>query len=116
MEGDSVAGGSAMTSTTLAVNVTPAGVPVIGAVIALALLAGLVWDALRKPGEPWFRWLLPAGYCLLLAGFAVGPPLIVGAALVMGAGLALTNRWRWTHRNAQARRPSGRNRLRLPRD
>lgn len=40
-----------------AVDVTPAGIPVVGAVMALGVLAFLVWDALRAPGEPWFRWL-----------------------------------------------------------
>ncbi|WP_241692161.1 hypothetical protein [Streptomyces sp. N1] len=35
-----------------AVDVTPAGIPVVGAVMALGVLAFLVWDALRAPVSP----------------------------------------------------------------
>ncbi|MFD7888611.1 hypothetical protein ACFU9O_29275 [Streptomyces albidoflavus] len=94
-----------------AVDVTPAGIPVVGAVMALGVLAFLVWDALRAPGEPWFRWLVPAGFCLALPAVArQWLPLIAVAALLMGAGMARSNYWRWRRRR-RARRPSRRAKL-----
>ncbi|MGA5294670.1 hypothetical protein [Streptomyces koyangensis] len=97
-----------------AVNVTPAGIPVVGALMALGALAFLVWDALRVPGEPWFRWLVPAGFCVMLpAVVRQWLPLIAVAALLMGAGVGLSNYWRWTRRRG-ARRPSRRAKLPPP--
>ncbi|MFJ4945015.1 hypothetical protein DI273_20065 [Streptomyces violascens] len=94
-----------------AVNVTPAGIPVVGALMALGVLAFLVWDALGVPGEPWFRWLVPAGFCLALVAVARQRlPLTAVAALLMGAGMALSNYWRWTRRR-RARRPPRRAKL-----
>ncbi|MBB1243142.1 hypothetical protein GL263_06115 [Streptomyces durbertensis] len=98
-----------------ALNVTPAGVPVVGALGALALLLFLLWDALRRAGEPWFRWLLPVGFCMLLGSLAIGIPAILVSGGVMGLGLGLSSYWRWTGRNALARRKSRtRRRLQLP--
>ncbi|WP_228449872.1 hypothetical protein, partial [Streptomyces alkaliterrae] len=98
-----------------ALNVTPAGVPVVGALGVLAVLLFLVWDALRRAGEPWFRWLVPVGFCMLLGSLALGVPAILVSGAVMGMGLGLSNYWRWTGRNALARRKSRtRRRLKLP--
>lgn len=69
----------------------------------------LLWDAVRKPGEPWFRWLLPGGYILLVIAIGVSLILLVPAVLIMSAGLGLTNYWRWTGRNTLKRK--GRHRL-----
>ncbi|RWZ73516.1 hypothetical protein EQK42_23980 [Streptomyces albidoflavus] len=76
------------------------GIPVVGAVIALGVLAFLLWDAVRVPGEPWFRWMSPGGYCLML--FAITQywvPVIAFSALLMGVGMGLSNYWRWRGRH-----------------
>ncbi|MGA5005853.1 hypothetical protein ACPCDX_12710 [Streptomyces koyangensis] len=86
----------------------------MGALMALGALAFLVWDARRVPGEPWFRWLVPAGFCVMMpAVVRQWLPLIAVAALLMGAGMGLSNYWRWTRRRG-ARRPSRRAKLPPP--
>ncbi|WP_225844187.1 hypothetical protein [Streptomyces albus] len=87
----------------IALNVTPAGIPVVGALAVVGFFLFLVWDALRKAGEPWFRWLLPGGFVVLLAGIALGVAVIIVGGIIMGAGLGLSNYWRWTGRNALRR-------------
>lgn len=44
-----------MLNSNIALNVTPDGMPVVVALMLLGLLAVAVWDAMRFPGEPWFR-------------------------------------------------------------
>lgn len=77
----------------------------MGALMALAGLIGLLWDATRKPGEPWFRWLMPLGYCVMLVGLTVALAVGLVGVLIMSVGLGLTNYWRWTGRTAFDRKP-----------
>ncbi|MFF8287497.1 hypothetical protein ACF06W_32940 [Streptomyces albus] len=92
-----------MVSFQIALNVTPAGIPVVGALMVMGFFLFLIWDALRKAGEPWFRWLLPGGFVVLLAGIALGLAVIIIGGILMGAGMGLSNYWRWTGRNALKR-------------
>ncbi|MEU0602198.1 hypothetical protein ABZ484_28760 [Streptomyces sp. NPDC006393] len=74
----------------LSVNVTPAGIPVIGVVVIVALLALFVWDALRLPAGAWFRWLIPVGFLPLIAGMMTEIYWMIAlGAVVMGLGLAM---------------------------
>lgn len=88
-----------MPNANIALNVTPDGMPVVVALMLLGLLAVAIWDATRFPGEPWFRWLLPVSYCVIVASAVLEIyPLLFLACVTGGAGLALTNYWRWTKR------------------
>ncbi|MGW7445543.1 hypothetical protein [Kitasatospora sp. NPDC054795] len=83
----------------LALTVTPHGIPVLGVLVGAAMLAVALWDARRFPGEPWFRWLLPLGLVVEYAAVAtLWLPLVPVGAVLLGAGLGLTNYWRWTRR------------------
>ncbi|MFD8317828.1 hypothetical protein [Kitasatospora purpeofusca] len=73
--------------------------PVASFLLLLAVLGACLWDAQRIAGEPWFRWLLPSGFTVLVLAIATELlPLIVIGATLAAAGLALTNYWRWTRR------------------
>ncbi|MER6777914.1 MULTISPECIES: hypothetical protein [unclassified Streptomyces] len=81
---------------TFAVNVTPAGIPVVGVVVMAGLLGFFVWDSLRLPGGLWFRWLLPLGFIPAMTGGLLNSlPLILIGALVMGVGFGFGKKWRW---------------------
>ncbi|MFD4659034.1 hypothetical protein ACFWP2_25775 [Kitasatospora sp. NPDC058444] len=83
----------------LALNATPQGMPVLSFLMLLTLPAAALLDALRRPRAPWFRWLLPLGALTLVVAVATRSlPLVIAAATLLGAGLGLTNHWRWTRR------------------
>ncbi|WGD40489.1 hypothetical protein [Streptomyces cathayae] len=79
----------------IAVNVTPAGIPVVGALVILALFALSVWDALRLPAGLWFRWFIPVGFIPFLVGanFDIIWLMLAGTG-VMAIGFGMSKSWR----------------------
>ncbi|MFM9615822.1 hypothetical protein [Streptomyces niveiscabiei] len=79
-----------------AVSVTPDGMPIVVALMLSGVLALAIWDATRNKGEPWFKWLLPISYCVMVTSAISGVyPLMFLACLSGAMGLGLTNYWRW---------------------
>jgi cytochrome c biogenesis protein ResB len=74
----------------VAANGTPGGIPVVGILVMVGLLALFVWDSLRLPAGVWFRWLMPVGFVPLMAGVFIENYWVIGlGAVIMGIGLAL---------------------------
>jgi hypothetical protein len=84
-----------MPDVSVAVNVTPAGIPVVGALLALALFGFFVWDALKIPAKTWFRWFMPVGLVPFLIGanFSIIWLMAIGV-VVMAVGFGMTKNWR----------------------
>ncbi|MFG3589489.1 hypothetical protein [Streptomyces sp. NPDC047990] len=84
-----------MPDVSVAVNVTPAGIPVVGVLLMLGLFAFFVWDALRLPVNAWFRWLMPVGLVPFLIGanFSIIWLMVIGV-VVMAVGFGMTKSWR----------------------
>lgn len=73
-------------------------VPHAAFLLIIPVLAYLLCDAIRHPGEPWFRWLAPvASVFLWVSVLLFSVPLVILAAFAMAAGIGLSNYWRWTH-------------------
>lgn len=84
-----------MKSIQLGLTVTPAGIPVGGGIVILALCALLVWDSLRLPAGAWYRWLMPIGFCLVVAAIVSNWYWVIAVgAVAMGIGLSAGKSYR----------------------
>ncbi|MGW9245139.1 hypothetical protein [Streptomyces badius] len=80
----------------IALSVTPNGVPVVGVLVGLTLIAGLAWDVLRGSGEPILVWLQPVGMAVACGGFMFqSTASIIGgmAGFLIGASVIKWCRW-----------------------
>ncbi|NEA41928.1 hypothetical protein [Streptomyces sp. SID11385] len=78
-----------LNSIELSLTVTPAGIPIGGAVVILALCALLVWDSLRLPAGAWYRWFMPIGFLFIVAAIVSSWYWVIAiGAVVMGIGMS----------------------------
>lgn len=84
-----------MDDSSVAIDATLIGIPVVGVIVAVGLFGFFVWDALRLPTGLWFRWLMPIGVLPFLAGanFDVIWLMLVGVIL-MAIGFGMGKSWR----------------------
>lgn len=89
-----------MPNMSVAVNVTPAGIPVVGALLVLGLFAFFIWDSLRVPANAWFRWLMPVGLVPFLIGaiFSIIWLIVIGV-VVMAVAFGMTKSWRQKYKS-----------------
>lgn len=72
--------------------------PVIAWFVFLTVLLLAIFDARRYSMEPWYKWLVPAGWTLLFLSIGLlNGVLMVLSAGVIGLGVALSKMWRTRH-------------------
>jgi hypothetical protein len=83
---------------TVALHVTPNGMPVIAYFLSLGLIGLTVMDVARARGGPIMRWLEPVGLTVFFSGiFLLKIWVIVLGAVLLSVGFG-ANTW-WLQRN-----------------